>query len=106
MQVWYDNWIIAWYDDNTFRPNNSISRIEGFAIIMKLQWIELLDKQKENSLQTSYTDKKASWQRRPLWLAEYLGILNPENTDNKFYPDGRLKRDKMVEFLIDIMGLY
>ncbi len=106
VQVWYDNWIIAWYDDNTFRPNDNISRIEWFAILMKLREIELLDKEKENNLTSSYTDRKASWQKRPLWLAEYLGVINPEDTNNKFYPNKKLKRDKMVEFLMDIMDLY
>ncbi len=106
VQVWYDNEIITWYYDNTFRPNDNISRIEAYAILMKLQKIELLDREKENSLKDSYIDKKDIWQRKPLSLWEYLWILNPIITKYKFFPDKKIKRGETVDLMIKIMKMY
>ncbi len=105
-QVWYDNNIIVWYDDNTFRPNSKISKIEAYTILLRLQKIELLNKNKENKLKDNYKDKKASWQKGPLWLWEYIWILDPKKTNYKFYPDKKLTREEMINLIIKIMKIY
>ncbi|MBS9775258.1 S-layer homology domain-containing protein [Candidatus Gracilibacteria bacterium] len=106
VQVGYDNGIISGYADGTFRPNDTISNIEAFAILMKLQEIELVDREKQASLVDSYTDKQALWQEKVLGLGEYLGILYPKATNNKFHPDAKINRKNMVSQMIDIMKLY
>ncbi|MBS9775448.1 DUF5011 domain-containing protein, partial [Candidatus Gracilibacteria bacterium] len=106
VQVGYDNGIISGYADGTFRPNDTISNIEAFAILMKLQEIELVDREKQASLVDSYTDKQALWQEKVLGLGEYLGVLYPQATNNKFHPDAKINRKNMVTQMIDIMKLY
>ena len=81
--------------------NDSISRAEAFGIIMKMRNVEV-----ESDIKDSYTDKLADWQAPILAAWEYLGILDPKSTNNKFNPNQKLTRDEMAKFIIDVMKLY
>lgn len=98
-------WIIVWYekDENwiPFRPNDQISKIEAFGIMMKMAELK-----NSEEFEDSYTDKKAPWQSKPLSAWEYLWILRPEDTSYKFYPDSKLNRNDMVKLIVDIVRLY
>ena len=105
IKVWTELWIIKWYEKDKkwtpFRPDREISKIEAFWIMMKMREIEILESYKDK-----YTDKKATWQDKPLSAGEYLWILKPEETSYKFHPDSYLNRDEMVKMIIDIIRLY
>lgn len=94
-------WLVKGYDDGTFRPNKEISKIEAFWIMLKISTIE-----KYLNFQDSFTDKKALWQADVLAVWEYLWILNPKETNFKFYPDSYLTRNEMVKIIVDILRLY
>lgn len=94
-------WLVKGYDDGTFRPNKEISKIEAFGIMLKISTIE-----KHTNFQDSFTDKKALWQAEVLAVWEYLWILNPKETNFKFFPDSALTRDEMVKIIVDILRLY
>ena len=98
-------WIIKWYERDTkgipFKPNQEISKIEAFGIMMKMAEVNKLQEYTD-----SYTDKKADWQTKPLSDGEYLWILKPEETDYLFNPNGKLNRDDMVKIIVDIIKLY
>ena len=98
-------WIIKWYERDTkgipFKPNQEISKIEAFGIMMKMAEVNKLQEYTD-----SYTDKKADWQTKPLSDGEYLWILKPEETEYLFNPNGKLNRDDMVKIIVDIIKLY
>lgn len=96
-----DIWIIKGYWDWTFRPNNTISKIEAFWIMMKMRDITILEDYKDR-----YIDKKADWQAKPLSAAEYLWIINPEISNFEFKPNSKLNRNEMVKLIVDIIRLY
>lgn len=89
------SWIINWYSDNTFRPDNNTSRIEFLKMLLK--WLG-----KDYS---SYV-----WQKNPFWdvddnswqspivsKALVLGIIS----QNKyFYPDKTISREEAMKMLI------
>ena len=98
-------WIIKWYERDAkgipFKPNQEISKIEAFGIMMKMAEVNKLQEYTD-----SYIDKKADWQSKPLVDGEYLWILKPEETEYLFNPNGKLKRDDMVKIIVDIIKLY
>ena len=54
----------------------------------------------------SYTDVISQWQNGYLNTGEALGILQPNISNNLYYPDVRLEREELVGTMIDIMQLY
>jgi len=87
-----------------FRWDDSISKIEAFAIIMNMRRLSL--KGDTNTQKHSYTDVISQWQHGYLNTGEVLGILEPSLTNNLFSPNVKLKRDELLWILIDIMKVY
>jgi hypothetical protein len=108
IQVWLENNIIAGDRDESgnrvFRWDDSISKIEAFAIIMNMRDLTL--KEDSEIVIHSYTDVAADWQNGYLNTWEAIWILNPSETDNLFEPNLKLSRDELVWMTFDIMRKY
>lgn len=90
-------WILSGFWDNTFRPNNSITRIELLKMILLLKNISL-----SNDETTYFQDIfQNSWHKKYVntWLERW--ILTQKNTH--FYPNNYISR---VEALKMILTLY
>ncbi|EKE28494.1 MAG: S-layer protein [uncultured bacterium (gcode 4)] len=58
------SWIIKWYEDKTFRPNNTATRWEFLAITMKALGINM----NTGAVETDYDDITSDWK----WIIPYL----------------------------------
>jgi predicted DNA-binding transcriptional regulator YafY len=100
--------IVAWDEDENgarvFRPNDPISKIEAFAIMMNLREVQLKDS--ESTIPHTYTDVAADWQNWYLTTGTTLWVINPADTNNLFNPNLKLSRDELVWIMFDIMDLY
>lgn len=88
--------------NRVFRPNDTISKIEAFAIIVNLKTIE----RASEATVSPYTDIAAEWQNKYLNIGVGTGILNPAATNNMFMPNQKLSRDVLVGLLFDVMNTY
>lgn len=89
-------WITKWYTDQTFRPNNNITRIEYLKMVIKWLGIEYLSYVwKKNPFWDVADD---SWQSPIVAKALELWII----TKNKyFYPDKAISRMEAMKMLIN-----
>jgi hypothetical protein len=101
-------WIVAGdIDENwvrVFRGDDSISKVEAFAIMMNMRKLTLTWDSVD--YEHSYTDAAADWQNSYLNTWEALGILKPQDSKNLFLPNVKLVRDDLVWIMFDIMRLY
>lgn len=92
--------IIKWYDDNTFRPDNAITRAEYLSIIMKALGVQV----DSNLNQSSFSDVE-SWS----WIIKYIEKAKKEfdisaKTD-KFRPNDFITRAEALAILFKISKL-
>lgn len=94
-------WIIKWYSDNTFRPNNSVSRAEYLWIVMKALNIQV----DETLTKTSYSDIPSWW----IWMIKYVEKarefgINWQIKDWKKYfrPNDKISRAEAMAMLFSI----
>lgn len=89
------SWIVNWYTDNTFRPDNNTSRIEFLKILIK--WLG-----KDYS---AY-----AWQKNPFWDVDDNSWQSPIvskalalwiiSQNKYFYPDKTISREEAMKMLI------
>jgi hypothetical protein len=112
---WHSNVIFTWMQNDivagdvdedgkrVFRWDDSISKIEAFAIMMNMRKLALKE---DNDFTHSYTDVAADWQNAYLNTWEAIGVLVPEDSANLFSPNVKLVRDDLVWLMFGIMRKY
>lgn len=90
-------WISNGYPDNTFRPDNPISRIEAIKFIVKLIWMEVY----ENN--SSFIDVPEKWMTKYLSIAKNKGIINGEKSElwTLFKPLHNITRGESAKIIIN-----
>ncbi len=83
---WYELSITSWYNDKTFRPDATITRIEAVKFLIKMLYPNL-----NEEVSTSFIDIKEWWMKKyvnkakSLWLVNWqatpYGLLFKPNTD-------------------------
>ncbi|MCQ2978809.1 MAG: S-layer homology domain-containing protein [Clostridia bacterium] len=85
------------FNDNTFKPNDKITRAEVAAIISRVSNNYIKDKNYKNSL--SYNDVTSN---NNSWYSNYVGYVKENNLmigtpDNNFYPNRNISRAEFVQ---------
>ncbi|EKE29243.1 MAG: S-layer protein [uncultured bacterium (gcode 4)] len=94
-----NRWFIRWFDDGTFRPENTTTRAEFLALSMKA-----LGKPVDELLMTTwYADVPMEWMIKYVEKARQYGI-NWEIIDGKpvFRPDDAITRAEALAMLLNI----
>lgn len=94
-------WVIKWYEDNTFRPNNPISRAEYLWVIMKA-----LNTETDSTITTTvYSDIPKWWE----WMIKYVekarefGInWQTKNGKKYFRPNDVITRAEAMAMLFSV----
>lgn len=87
-------WVINGYEDNTFRPQNSISRTELLKMIFLFKWTSL-----SRSTNNYFTDiLDSSWQKKYVNTAVELKLISTEN--KKFHPNGSITRSEALKMIL------
>ncbi|EKE29135.1 MAG: hypothetical protein ACD_2C00221G0017 [uncultured bacterium (gcode 4)] len=90
-------WFISWYPDNTFKPNNAVTRAEAIAIVLNIA----VGKNKIPSAADSlYQDVKTSD-----WFCRYANYVSENwllDSIGKFYPSDNLKRSDFAVLLYNL----
>lgn len=91
-----DKWIIMWYDDNTFRPTNNISRIESLKVILLALWIDKIT----DETSKFYDIKTDSWENTYInaWVKSW--IITTWNT--YFYPQRQVNRVEALKMILTL----
>jgi len=88
---------IQGYPDETFRPDQSITRAEFVAIVVRLLGLEM-------SGEKTFPDTANHWAKDAIATAYEHGIVNGYN-DNTFGPDDPITREQMAEIVVNAFGL-
>ncbi len=94
-----DENIISGYEDNTFRPQNFVTRAEYAAMVIKTI------KQENLQIETMYTFEdidNSHWAWNYVIRAVNLDIIKPVS-DSYFYPDDYVTRSEIITFLVNIL---
>lgn len=89
--------IINGYEDNTFKPNNSITRAEMAVMIYRYMNMNTTAKSK-------FPDVTGHWAERYIAVLENLHILNGYQ-DNTFKPDDYITRAEAVKCINGMLGI-
>ncbi len=90
---------IGGYEDNTFRPNNTMTRAEAVTIIARL----LVGEDNIDFADSSFKDVGSHWARKYIACLEALGMLTRYSTD--FHPDKPITRAEFVELAVSACGI-
>lgn len=86
--------IIDGYKNNTFRPNDTISRAEFVKIVRNALDIKL-------SEHNRFQDTATHWARYEIASLVNHGAINPDDfPDNNFYPDRNITRAEMGKIIV------
>ncbi|KYD23420.1 S-layer homology domain-containing protein [Parageobacillus toebii] len=92
--------VIRGYPDGTFRPNDSVKRIQAVQLILRALGIDLVE---DSSVQ--FTDvKKGDYGYREVATAVELGIVSGKE-NGSFDPYGRLTRGQMAKIFANAFRL-
>jgi len=83
--------IMQGYDDNTFRPDESITRSEFAAVVVRA--LNLEGYAKNNAVDTVFSDVKKSD-----WFSGYVQVAQEKNIING-YPDGTFRPEEPVLYM-------
>lgn len=95
-----NRWIIKWYSDNTFKPDNAITRAEYLSILMKALNIKV-DSSITKSINFSDIENN-SWQIK---YAEKARLYWISSNSNKFRPNDYITRAEALAMLFKISKL-
>lgn len=71
----YELGITSWYEDNTFRPDVTITRIEAIKFLLKV-----ISPNLEDTNSTSFIDINDSWMKKYVNEAKNLWLINGQST--------------------------
>lgn len=99
-------WIISWEinasGQRIFRPNDSITRMEVVAILLKLSKEDI-----PRDRQSPYMDiASQQWQKNYVTKWNELWLFMPEKTHNLFYPNRFINREHIGTVLYRLAELY
>ena len=94
----YRRWIIWWYSDWSFRPNNSLNRVESLKILLLSAWIEIPE-DISNVLAFKDTSKDA-WYFKFIATAQSLWIVN-WYSDWTFRPSNTVNLAESLKMLLE-----
>lgn len=96
-------WVIVWYSDGTFRPNNKITRAEALWILFKLAEINLTS---QNSLEYKDNDIQ-NWMTPYLIKARELWVANGQiiNWNLMFRPNDPITRAEGSTIIVKTIDL-
>lgn len=89
--------IINGYKDNTFKPNNKITKAEFITLLIKA-----FDLQGEQN--NPFKDTKTHWAKEMISIAYSNKIIN-KNASNTFSPDKYITREEMAVMLNNLLKL-
>ncbi len=89
--------VISGYPDNSFKPDNNITRAEFTTILMKM-----LELPTQNS--KVFADTSDHWARDAISVAAHHGIVNGYD-DNTFGPNEPITREQMAVMIVRATGL-
>lgn len=89
----WEKWFISWFWDDTFRPNNSITRAEFLKLIFLISETKLSDDSTDY-----FTDIKVWWQKRYINTWVHLGMISTQN--KKFNPNGSITRVEALKMIL------
>ena len=85
---------IGGYEDNTFRPNNTITRAEAVTIIARL----LVGEENISDGESSFTDVNSHWAKKYILALEKEGLLT--RYKGSFQPNKPITRAEFVELAV------
>lgn len=96
--------IIKGYEDNTFRPDEAVTRVE--FVSMTVRYYGLFDKVSYPANTTKYSDISGShWAVKDISFAKNIGWLNGY-ADGTFRPDNNITRAEVVTVVNHATGRY
>lgn len=91
---------IRGYPDQTFRPDQAISRAEFTSLVVGLFSLE-----KDASAGRVFQDLEGHWARESIGTAYQAGVVNGYQ-DGRFYPDAAISRQEMAVILVKASRLF
>jgi trimeric autotransporter adhesin len=92
--------LIAWYDDGTFRPDETITKIEALKIMLRMALQKVSDGKSEE-----YSDISEDWQKRYIYQSLRAGIL-PSSEESLFRPNTTLSREEFADMVLKLVQIY
>lgn len=90
--------VIKGYEDDTFRPDNTITRAEFSTVIRKAFQLDLIDG-------NSFTDTNHHWAGKEIHTLAVKGIIDKAEYGIKYSPDEKITRIEMAKMIVRAMGL-
>ncbi|KXG73999.1 S-layer homology domain-containing protein [Thermotalea metallivorans] len=90
--------VIKGYEDNTFRPDNTITRAEFSTVIRKAFQLDLIDG-------NSFTDTNNHWAGKEIHTLVAKGIIDKSEYGTKYSPNEKITRIEMAKMIVRAMGL-
>lgn len=111
---WYENFVcdaaanhfVEGYSDGTFRPANSVNRVEALKMITQVIGIPVENIGEESRQVVKFVDVSISaWYTKYLYAAYVKGILPIAGQDTaRFYPDWPLLRGEAAAMIFNALG--
>ena len=98
VQILSDFGIINGYDDNTFRPDNKITRAEFAKIIISAANLYM-----PVSNPNSFSDTAGHWAKDYIDIAKETGIINGVS-ETRFAPDDNVTYEQAVKMIVAAIG--
>lgn len=96
IKYFVEKWVIKWYSDNTFRPDNSITRAESLKVML---WA--LDKTISSPRGSAFLDiDTESWENEYINSAIDLWVINTDN--NYFNPWKNISRSEVLKIILTL----
>ncbi len=94
-------WLVNWYDDGTFRPENNASRAEYLKMVLRAMGE---DYSSVDTTSCKFNDvDKSSWVAKVVAKASSLGIIATENTS--FRPSDSISRAEAMKMLLKAFAI-
>lgn len=94
--------IVCGYPDNTFRPENDITRAEALTIILRT--VDYLSLETESYRRgSSFSDTEGHWAEVYIERAYEQGLVSGYG-NGRFYPDDEISREEVITILVNLMG--
>lgn len=84
-----------------FRPDDIITKAEAVKILMNISEI-----QSQQLQELEYEDISVDWHRGYIQNGQSLGLFDPLEDNNQFYPESWVQRENMVHLIYNLVELY